>query len=174
MKLCDFKEIAPKEDEAATETTTPPPPPEPTQTDSPPPPPPAYATGTCCFHLTETETCATDDKNLYGHVKLVDNKKDVIGETESELGLPMNDNEPYRFGSKLKHELVITGEHQNDYVQFNINGLDWKSTEPKNGASCDVGGWDPREGPTCLSGRVPITRPAKNNMDCCFPCDGET
>ena len=42
--------------------------------------------------------------------------------------------------SKLKNELVITGEHANDYVQFTIRGLSWQSKSPKRGASCDVGG----------------------------------
>lgn len=173
MSLCEFTEVAPKEDEAVDETT--PPPTEPTEPTEPvppppPPPPPPYATGTCCFHLTETETCEPHDRNLYGHVRLLDNNKEVIGETESEAGEPMNDQQPYRFVSKLKHELVITGQHQNDYVQFNINGLDWSSTEAKNGANCAVGGWDPRQGPFCFG----FMLPAKNNMDCCFPCDGET
>ena len=134
--------------------------------------PPAFAPGTCCFHLTETETCGTDySKNLFGHVKLVDDKKAVIGETKDDLGKPMNDGAPYRFGSKLKNELVITGEHNNDYVQFTIGGLSWQSKSPNGGASCDVGGWDPREGPVCLG---EIGQSAKNNMDCCFPCDKDT
>ena len=87
--------------------------------------------------------------------------------------MPMNDKEPYRFGSKLKNELVITGEHRGDYVQFQIGDLGWTSKEDSTDgkAKCDAGGWDPKEGPSCLPG---ASMPAKKEMDCCFSCDGTT
>lgn len=42
--------------------------PTPTSAASPPPAPtPAYAPGTCSFHLTETQTCTSDDKKSLRH-----------------------------------------------------------------------------------------------------------
>ena len=80
----------------------------PIQTETAPSPssaPPAYATGTCSFHLTETETCLTDDKNLHAIFKLVDNNTIPIGETvvddQNRLGAAINDATPYSFESKL-------------------------------------------------------------------------
>ncbi|KAL8652672.1 MAG: hypothetical protein Q9210_002548 [Variospora velana] len=148
--------------------------PQPQPTEVAPAPPP-YNTGTCCFHLEETEIpCLDDDKNLLAYVKMVDDKKLPIGETQvsnGEAGVHIDDGNPYSFNSKLLNPLVITGEHQDDYVQFTIGGLSWQSKEPNGGASCTVGGWDPRQGPICSRFQ---TQPAERDMDCCFPCDGKT
>ena len=133
----------------ATSTQTPNPPASTT-----PPPPPAYATGTCSFHLTETEDCDSNyGNNLYGVIKMYDDKKNVIGQTVTDqdhpIGYPMDAGNSYHFNSKLKDPLVITGEHENDYVQFTIGSLSWQSKTPDGGATCTVGGWDPRDGPVC-------------------------
>ena len=124
------------------------------------PAPPAYATGTCSFHLTETQDCDPNyGKTLYGYVKMYDNDKNVIGETVKDtdhpIGYSMNDGSSYSFQSKLKDPMVITGEHENDYVQFTIGTLSWQSKTPQGGASCTVGGWDPRDGPVCDLPRGP-------------------
>ena len=121
---------------------------------SPTPPPPPYATGTCSFHLTETQNCDADyGNNLYGNVKMVDNNKVTIGQTVNDndhpIGYPMDAGKSYSFDSKLPHPLVITGEHENDYVQFTYGGLSWQSKTPNDGGICTVGGWDPRDGPIC-------------------------
>ena len=125
-----------------------------------PSPAPAYATGTCSFHLTETQNCDPSyDNNLYGVVKMYDNDKNVIGQTVTDsdhpIGYPMDDGNSYHFTSKLQDALVITGEHNHDYVQFTIGGLSWQSKTPNGGASCKVGGWDPRDGPVCGSNVLP-------------------
>ena len=115
--------------------------------------PPAYVKGTCSFHLTETEDCERDNNNLYGSVTMYDNAKNVIGRTVQDdvhpFGYAMDDGKSYSFSSKLSDPLVITGEHENDYVQFTIGTLKWQSKTPNGGASCKVGGWDPRDGPLC-------------------------
>ena len=46
--------------------------------------------------------------------------------------------------------LVITGEHENDYVHFTIAALSWQSKTPNGGASCKFGGWDRKDGSMCL------------------------
>ena len=136
------------------------------------PPSPAYATGTCAFHLTETQDCADDSKNLYAIVKLVDANKADIGDTpvtdSNPLGAPINAGDPYSFDSKLPNPIVITGEHKGDYIQFTYGSLSWKSTDKGGQASCNVGGQDPRDGPIC-GGRTGNTNAVKN-MDCFFPC----
>ena len=135
-------------------------------------PPPAYATGNCSFHLTETQDCSSDATNLYAIVKLYDNDKTVIGETPTNatnpIGEPINTSDPYNFASKLPNAIVITGEHENDYVQFTYGGLSWTSRTTTGPATCSNGGWDPRDGPVC--GLRIGDQNAVNNMDCTFPC----
>ncbi len=136
------------------------------------PPPPAYATGTCAFHLTETQTCDDDSKNLFAIVKLVDANKADIGDTPVDtnpLGAPINAGDSYSFDSKLPNPIVITGEHEHDYIQFTYGGLSWKSTDKGGPATCNVGGWDPRDGPVC-DDPFGDDENAVNNMDCFFPC----
>ncbi|KAL8676221.1 MAG: hypothetical protein Q9186_007243 [Xanthomendoza sp. 1 TL-2023] len=116
---------------------------------SPQPTPPAFVPGTCSFHLDEWQSCEDDTKNLYAQIKMYDNDKIVIGQTEADstkpLGDSINANDPLNFQSKLPFPLQVTGEHKKDYVQFNYNGLSFKSTD----GQCSAGGWDPKQGPTC-------------------------
>ena len=119
-----------------------------------PTPPSPYVKGTCSFHLTETQDCYHNSRNdLYGVVKMYDNAKNVIGQTVQDedhpIGYPMDDGNSYSFSSNLSDPLIITGEHEHDYVQFSIGALSWQSKTPNGGASCKVGGWDPRHGPVC-------------------------
>lgn len=123
---------------------------------APPPPPPApYATGTCSFHLTETQDCESMTSNLYGSVLMVDNNKATIGQTvidaDHPIGYPINVGSSYSFDSKLPNPLVITGEHDHDYVQFTYGSLSWQSTTPNGGGTCagNVGDWNPKDGPVC-------------------------
>ena len=140
--------------------SSPPPPP-------PPPPPPAYAPGTCSFHLDEWQNCADDASNLFAQITMYDNNKVNIGQTnvvpfKNPLGDPINAGSPLDFQSKLPFALQVTGEHEDDYVQFNYNGLQWQSKSPSGGASCKVGGWDPRDGPRCV-------RPESDAVSLRFP-----
>ena len=84
---------------------------------------------------------------------MVDNNKVIIGQTVKDqdysTGFPMDDGNSYSFNNQLPHPLVITGEHKYNYVQFTYGDLGWQSKTPNGGASCTVGGWDPREGPIC-------------------------
>jgi hypothetical protein len=158
---------------AALSTASPAPP---SSTAAPPPPPsttaaaPAYATGQCSFHLTETQDCEADSSNLFAIINLKDGRGADIGDTPTTnpIGAGINDGGSYTFNSKLPNPLVVTGEHKNDYVQFTYGGLSWQSKTPNGGAHCDVGGWDPRQGPQC--GGLFGDQNAVNNMDCFFPC----
>ena len=137
------------------------------------PAPPAYAPGTCSFHLDEWQDCADDSKNLFAIITMYDNNKANIGQTnvdrtKNPLGDPINVGDSLSFQSKLPFPLVVTGEHEHDYVQFNYNGLQWKSHDRTGPGTCTVGGWDPRDGPLC-GGRFG-QKNAHNQMDCSFPC----
>ena len=136
----------------------------------------AYTKGTCSFHLTETQTCGNDDENLFGIIHLKDGAGNDIGDTITDdsdwnIGISINDVDGgYRFDSKLPHPLTITGEHENDYVQFVYGDVHWQSKTPNGGAYCNNGGWDPRDGPMCEERETLLDRNAVNQMDCFFPC----
>ncbi|KAK4692868.1 hypothetical protein P7C71_g4416, partial [Lecanoromycetidae sp. Uapishka_2] len=136
----------------------------------------AYVKGTCSFHLTETQDCAPDAENLFAAISLKDGAGDDIGDivadpTRGNIGVNINSTDGgYHFISKLPYPLVITGEHEHDYVQYNYGTLAWQSTTPNGGAYCNNGGWDPSEGPTCDLDETLDDRNAVRQMDCFFPC----
>lgn len=79
-----------------------------------------------------------DGRSLYGNlltyrfaIFLKDNNKAIIGQTANDddhrIGYAMDDSDSYSFNSKLPNSLVITGEHENDYVQFTYGTLSWHS-----------------------------------------------
>ena len=117
----------------------------------PPPTPPAYATGTCSFHVVEWQDCASNSQNLFANITMYDNDKNTIGQTPStdNSGDPIDDSKPYSFTSKLPNPMRVTGEHQHDYIQFNIGDLAFTSRTTTGPATCKNGGWDPRDGPSC-------------------------
>ena len=157
-----------------------------TSTAPPPPPPvpPAYAPGVCSFHIDEYATCEDEAKNLYANVKMWDNggsTTNPIGETDlstaanKNYGNHIDVGNSYSFTSKLKTPLIITGEHANDYVQFTLGAISWKSTDKGlqvagGVADCNQGGWDPRSR-SCI-GQAGVTQ--KQGIDCSFPCPAGT
>lgn len=129
----------------------------------------AFVPGTCCFHLNEIETCESVYDNLYAEILLLDNDKNVVTNITDMIPINVGD---YASVFGLTHPLEITGEHENDYVQFTYGDVSWQSKTPNDeaGAGCTVGGWDPREGPTCTSLSFWDQPTTHNQMDCCFPC----
>lgn len=160
----------------STSTSTPQPSFSPSPTSSPLPPPPAYDAGTCCFHLIERENCNPVTNNLYANITLRDNSEKVIYQTPASyffnkgLGDPINDGNGTNVKGPLPSPLSITGEHENDYVQFTYGTLSWTSKKANGKAKCTNGGWDPRGGPGCDRNLLAADLPAENQMDCCFPC----
>lgn len=138
------------------------------------PPAPAYAPGTCSFHLTETETCDTDDKNLFATIILLDNNKTNIGGVASTsvnpYGVAINDANKFLLLSNLPLPIAITAEHEGDYIQFTYGGTSWTSQTAGPAAGCSNGGWDPRDGPTCGGQWGSEDNVATNQMDCSFSC----
>ncbi|CAI6332967.1 unnamed protein product [Periconia digitata] len=123
------------------------------------PPLPAFQAGTCCFHLNQWDDCNSENEDLTCEVTLLDNAKNQIGHVDR---TSCNNDNPLGMTSKLPSVLVVTGEHQNNYIQFNYGALAFTSSDE---ARCSVGGWDPRED-LCFIENVP----RKRQMDCCFPC----
>ncbi|KAK4496239.1 hypothetical protein PRZ48_012219 [Zasmidium cellare] len=129
-----------------------------------------YAPGVCSFHMAENEApCVSQSDDFSASILLKDNTGAEIGNTNGFASIDANS--PLSLGSKLPQPLVVTGEHQGDYVQFTYGDISWTNKAPTiNGtetlAHCNNGGWDPREGPSC--GR--ISQKAQRNMDCFFQC----
>ncbi|KAB8296273.1 hypothetical protein EYC80_009047 [Monilinia laxa] len=138
--------------------------------------PPAYATGTCCFHLIEAKDCKPVTNNLYANMTLVDNDKKVIYKTPESYfdnngwGIPINDGNDTTIQGPLPNTIAITGEHENDYIQFIYGTLSWTSKKANGGAQCTTGGWDLRKDPGCGDFLFGKDWPSRNQMDCCFPC----
>lgn len=126
----------------------------PTHTSTPSAASPAYATLICSYHLQEWNNCDPPD-DLFAIVNLVDNDSHDIGDTYQfntsgkQIGASINNDEPYSFTSKLPHFLRITGEHENDYVQFSYGSLPWTSNTTIGPAACRTGVWSPEDGPIC-------------------------
>lgn len=139
---------------------------------SPPTKAPSYATGSCCFHVDEYQNCNPMTNNLYANITLVDNNKKIIYQTPQQslangrLGDPINDGDHMTIQGPLPYPIAVTGEHENDYIQFSYGSLSWTSRDSR----CSNGGWNPRDGPVCHGGRGFQPQPAENQIDCCFPC----
>jgi hypothetical protein len=111
------------------------------------------AGGMCHIYVQEKLTCASDPAaNLCAYVKLEDSTGNSIGESGDSdvLGPEIGANSPYNLQSTLPHPITITGEHTNDYVQFNYNGLQWQSGDQQNGDKpyCDTQPWSQNSGCT--------------------------
>ena len=114
------------------------------------------------------------DSNLFASVTVTDGEGSVLGETAVNdtypLGMPINVGDTYAFlpnglstTPSMTTPLMITGEHEDDYVQFTLKSLSWKSRTTTGVATCSNGGWDPKDGPICGQ------RYGDRNA-VCFPC----
>ncbi|KAF2433861.1 hypothetical protein EJ08DRAFT_694339 [Tothia fuscella] len=104
----------------------------------------------CHVHVWEYWNCGAQSKNLQASIQLWD----AAGKQMLSKGNPIsiNDGDPRKWRSKLEKELLLTGEHTNDYIQFSLGPLNWRSTDydKKTDAWCNKpGGWDPKGGPAC-------------------------
>lgn len=107
--------------------------------------------GKCHVHVNEWQDCEGDAHNLATEVTIWDVGGNQIGyHNTAEAGAI----DPLSVNSKLETPLVLVPEHQGDYVQFNLGTENFDSTQNDQTALswCNIGGWDPREGPVC--GRI--------------------
>ncbi|KAL8812727.1 MAG: hypothetical protein Q9223_002253 [Gallowayella weberi] len=104
--------------------------------------------GKCHVHVNEYEKCGSDKSDLSTEVTIYDVGGNKIGfQSVKEAGAT----DPLPVKSKLEDPLIVTPEHQHDYIQFALGTEKFDSRQHDQTALswCDTGGWDPREGPTC-------------------------
>ncbi|KAL8968187.1 MAG: hypothetical protein Q9197_005016 [Variospora fuerteventurae] len=108
---------------------------------------------TCSLHLTQHGEYGPGSGPLFSnpHAPLLytveitiydgtgDDKKQNGNSEEMEAG---DGNSAKVSMNEAERESEITPEKQDDYVQFNLSGQSWKSSDE---SGCSVGGWDPRE-----------------------------
>ncbi|KAI4121297.1 MAG: hypothetical protein LQ338_006444 [Usnochroma carphineum] len=121
--------------------------------------------GKCRVHVNEFEDCAADEYNLATEVTIWDVGGNQIGyQSVKQAGATG----PLSVKSKLEDPLIVTPEHQHDYVQFTLGTENFDSTQQDQTqlSWCSTGGWDPREGPICAK----ISHSSERQMDCYFQC----
>lgn len=110
----------------------------------------APPTGTCKMSITEIWTCESVDKNLYADIRLTGSNGTVLYTTEQSTtspGIPINDaNRETLKENGLPQELIIIGEHTNDYIQFYYGTTAWTSGTTNGNANCQLNGRDWNKG----------------------------
>lgn len=111
------------------------------------------ATSTCKIHVDEYEVCGAESSDLFADVSMTNGDRVTIAETVINStypwGMPINVGDSYSFDLPLSPPIVITGEHEGDYIQFTQGDLSWTSRTTTGAAICKNGGWDPKDGPVC-------------------------
>lgn len=135
-----------------------------------------YASGRVHIHIREFWGCLDDANNLSIEIEMWDSANTQIGYTKrTQAGASAS----ARMGSKLENELVVTPEWaKGGYIQFALGDLQFNTNDDRDNTKdvfCNVGGYDPREGPQCyipVPEGAPIYDPdavAIAQMDCYFP-----
>ncbi|KPM41745.1 hypothetical protein AK830_g4814 [Neonectria ditissima] len=120
--------------------------------------------GTCKLQIKEIWTCEDLYNNLYAELTVESPSGDVLYQTPgstSSPGVPINDPEGLHLKEDgMSEELVVIGEHTNDYIQFYYGDTAWRSTDTEGAAACTMVGDDwPQEGPgDCPASAVVIPR----------------
>lgn len=111
------------------------------------------ATSTCHIHVDEYEACGVESSDLFADVSMTNGDGVTIAETVINstypLGMPINVGDSYSFNVPLSPPIVITGEHEGDYIQFTQGDLSWTSRTTTGAVICHNGEWDPKDGPVC-------------------------
>jgi hypothetical protein len=111
--------------------------------------------GFCSLSVTESWTCEDQASNLYAAVTVTGPDEKVWYTTTegNSIGLHIDDSHPLKVqAGGMTNELVIVGEHVNDYVQFTYGSLSWTSgTTTGDYAYCTLKGddWDKNGPPNC-------------------------
>ncbi|KAF2109773.1 hypothetical protein BDV96DRAFT_691764 [Lophiotrema nucula] len=125
----------------------------------PPVTPGDYEKGHCTLHAVQwdLDPKQTGENRYDVEVRIFSNKgsSDTIG-----FHPPMNAGPEHtlRIVSKLANTMEVTPEAQNDYIQFTVGDVSWKSSDSGDDKGCKVGDWDGSD------------YPAFRQMDCGFPC----
>ncbi|KAL8910198.1 MAG: hypothetical protein Q9171_004496 [Xanthocarpia ochracea] len=122
--------------------------------------------GKCHLHLDEYHTCDDDERNLAAEVRIWDVGGNNIGfQPRAEAGAT----KPLSVKSKLEDVLIVTPQHQGDYVQFQLGkeAFDTTQQDEEEFYWCSVGGWDPKR-MLCRNEEDDFER--KRGIDCYFQC----
>lgn len=57
------------------------------------------------------------------------------------------DGNPFRWGTALPDKMEITPEARDDYIQFTIGPISWKSSDTEGDKKCKVDDWDTQYDP---------------------------
>lgn len=113
------------------------------------------SSGMCKLAIREIWTCENVGSNLYAEVKITDaDGKEIYTTPQSTHGpgQPINNAHPLSLQENgMKHALVITGEHTNDYIQFSYGLTSWTSGTTDGDAQCTLKGedWSENGPPGC-------------------------
>ncbi|KAI9785906.1 MAG: hypothetical protein M1839_008172 [Geoglossum umbratile] len=140
-----------------------------------PPPKQPYASGQVHIHILEYWGCLDNDNNLSVDITMWDSASTQIGHMgRTQAGASAS----AKMGSKLEDQLIVTPEWaKGGYIQFQLGGLQFNTndnTDSSKPVYCNVGGYDPRQGPRCyiFVGDQVVFDPkavAIAQMDCFFP-----
>jgi hypothetical protein len=128
----------------------------------------ASDSGKCSMKITEMWTCEAQSTNLYADVSIAAPDGHSIYQTEqstSSPGQPIDDADPLHLDTSFG-PLIITGEHEHDYIQFESGGNSWLSGTTTGPATCQLVGddWN-KDGPqNCPSPLI------SRQFSCEYPC----
>jgi len=135
-----------------------------------------YASGQVHIHIYEYWSCLDNANNLSAQITMWDSTNIQIGYiARTQAGASAS----AKMGSKLEDQLIVTPEWANGgYIQFQLGSLQFDTNADRDSSKsvyCNVGGFDPRQGPECYV-EVPSGPPVYNpnavsiaQMDCFFP-----
>lgn len=118
--------------------------------------PSSTSTCTCKMHVDEYEICSvggSESSDLFANASMANSDGGTIGDTVINTtypwGMPINVGDSYSFEPGPLPAIVITGEHEGDYIRFTQGDLTWTSRTTTGTPNCTNGGWDPKDGPVC-------------------------
>jgi hypothetical protein len=143
---------------------------------NPPPEKQPYASGQVDIHINEYWSCLDDANNLSVEITMWDSTGTQIGYmNRTQAGASAS----AKMGSKLEDQLIVTPEWaKGGYIQFQLGSLLFNTNDDRDKSKpthCNVGGYDPREGPRCFIPHppgAPTYDPkavAIQQIDCSFP-----
>jgi hypothetical protein len=100
------------------------------------------APGICKLDVFEVWTCQSVDENLIAAIRVNGTDGETLYSTPETpgqpVGQPINDKTPYKIQTdEMKQQLIVTGEHTGDYIQFNYGSLSGRYDTTDGNAKCE-------------------------------------
>lgn len=100
----------------------------------------------CMLRIMEHRTEESNESNLHASVAIYDSSDSLVYSNLDEAGsrgTPINDASPWHLKEgNMKEELVIVGQHVNDYIQFSYGDQWWQSSTTEGTPNCTMIGDD--------------------------------